>query len=166
MPAREPSSFWLYGRSHESPRSAAFALFEGFESDWCLENMIKMLSIMWSGGCINTTGIENPGSGTLWPMVRALMEEHGLDGRLVYTVVHYCMYGAPYRKRTRIWTNCAWTPRPPCIHKCHAMSAQKGPRRRAGQLVQGDNGSLQTLHALPAALTEELFLYCTNEEQV
>ena len=82
-----------------------------------------------------------------------------------YRDLDYCMYGAPYRKRTRIWTNTAWTPRPLCIHKGHAMSAQKGPGRLRGSLVQDDNCSLQTLHALPTPLTEELFLYCTNEEQ-
>jgi site-specific DNA-cytosine methylase len=102
--------------------------------------------------------IENPQTGLL--KTRDVV--HGVP----FVDLDYCMYGAPYRKRTRIWTNTAWTPRPPCIHKGHAMSAQKGPSRRAGQLVQGDNCSLQTLHALPAALTEELFLYCTNEEQV
>jgi hypothetical protein len=149
------SSFWLYGRSHASPRSAAFALFEGFESDWCLENMIKMLSIMWSSGCISTTGIENPGSGTLWPMVRALMEEHGLDGRLVYTVVHYCMYGAPYRKPTTIAHSpelgVDWARR--CNQKgdCGAMSWI------GGSFIHGSRGSFGLEHAgLPPGLADGL----------
>ena len=30
---------------------------------------------------------------------------------LPYVRVDYCMYGAKYRKRTRIWTNAAWVPK-------------------------------------------------------
>ena len=102
--------------------------------------------------------LENPQTG--------LLKTRDVVQGVPFVDLDYCMYGAPYRKRTRIWTNTSYTPRPLCVHSGHAMSAQKGPSRRAGQLVQGDNCSLQTLHALPAALTEELFLYCTNEEQV
>ena len=114
-----------------------------------------MLSIMWSGGCVNTTGIENPGSGTLWPMVRALMEEHGLDGRLVYTVVHYCMYGAPYRKPTTIAHSpelgVDWARR--CNQKgdCGAMSWI------GGSFIHGSRGSFGLEHAgLPPGLADGL----------
>ena len=102
--------------------------------------------------------LENPQTG--------LLKTRDVVRGIPYVDLDYCMYGAPYRKRTRIWTNTTYTPRPLCVHLGHGMSAQKGPGRRGGCLVQGDNCSLQTLHALPAALTEELFRYCTNEEQV
>ena len=100
--------------------------------------------------------MENPQTGLL----KTMEIVQGIS----YVDLDYCMYGAPYRKRTRIWTNTAWTARPLCIHASHPMTAQKGPSRRGGCLIQDDNCSLQTLHGLPAALTEELLLYCTNEE--
>jgi len=101
--------------------------------------------------------LENPQTG--------LLKTRDVVRGIPYVDLDYCMYGAPYRKRTRIWTNTAWTPRPLCNHASHPMTAQKGPSRRGGCLIQDDNCSLQTLHGLPAALTEELLLYCTNEEQ-
>ena len=102
--------------------------------------------------------IENPQTGLL--KTRAVVQ--GLDFR----DVDYCMYGAPYRKRTRLWTNVTWTPRPLCTHpKGIHMTAQKGPSRRGGQLIQGDNCSLQTLHSVPAALTREIMLHSQNETQ-
>ena len=101
--------------------------------------------------------IENPQTG--------LLKSRPVVQGVPYVDLDYCRYGAPYRKRTRIWTNTAWTPKPLCTHRGHAMSAQKGPGRVRGSLVPDDNCSLDTLHALPTALTEELFLYCTKEEQ-
>ena len=101
--------------------------------------------------------IENPQTGLL--KTRAVVQ--GLD----FKDVDYCMYGAPYRKRTRLWTNCTCTPRPPCTHTSHPMTAQKGPSRRAGQLIQNDDCSLQTLHSVPAALTTEIMDFCVNETQ-
>ena len=100
--------------------------------------------------------LENPQTG--------LLKTRDVVQGIPYVDLDYCMYGAPYRKRTRIWTNTAWTPRRLCNHASHPMTAQKGPSRRGGCLIQDDNCSLQTLHGLPAALTEELLLYCTNEE--
>ena len=101
--------------------------------------------------------LENPQIGLLKgrPIVQ------GLD----FKDVDYSMYGAPYRKRTRLWTNCTWTPRPLCTHTIHPMTARKGPSRRAGQLIQNDDCSLQTLHSVPAALTREILLHCENEAQ-
>ena len=98
--------------------------------------------------------IENPQTG--------LLKTRDVVQGVPFVDLDYCMYGAPYRKRTRIWTNTTYTPRPLCVHSGHGMSAQKGPGRRGGQLIQGDNCSLQTLHALPAALTNDIFLYCTQ----
>jgi len=101
--------------------------------------------------------IENPQTGLL--KTREVVQ--GLE----FKDVDYCMYGAPYRKRTRLWTNCTWTPRPLCTHVNHSMTAQKGPSKRAGQLIRGDDCSLQTLHSVPFALTREIMVHCENENQ-
>ena len=103
--------------------------------------------------------IENPQTG--------LLKTRNVIQGLNYKDVDYCMYQSPpmYRKRTRLWTNCMWTPRPRCTHETHDMTAQKGPSKRAGMLIQGDDCSLQTLHAIPQELTIEIMLHCTNEAQ-
>ena len=102
--------------------------------------------------------IENPQTGLL--KTRDVVQ--GLD----YKDVDYCMYQDPplCRKRTRLCTNCAFIPRPLCIHASHQMTAQKGPSKRAGQLIRDDNCSLQTLHSIPQELTREIMLHCTNEQ--
>ena len=61
--------------------------------------------------------IENPQTGLL--KTREVVQ--GLN----FKDVDYCMYGAPYRKRTRTWTNCTWIPRRPCTHK----SSDDGSKR-------------------------------------
>ena len=101
--------------------------------------------------------IENPQTGLL--KTREIVQ--GLE----FKDVAYCMYGAPFRKRTRLWTNLKWTPRPLCTHTTHPMTAQKQPSKRAGQLIQNDDCSLQTLHSIPAALTTEILLHRENEAQ-
>ena len=66
--------------------------------------------------------IENPDSGL--QKIRPCIEG------LPYVRVDYCMYdGCPYRKRTRIWTNCTeWTPkmcdRSHCINGKHIATTQ------------------------------------------
>ena len=101
--------------------------------------------------------IENPQTGLL--KTREVVQ--GLD----FKDVDYCMYGTPYRKRTRLWTNCTWTPRHLCTHSTHPMTAQRGPSRRAGRLIQGDDVSLHTLHSVPKELTREIMMHCENETQ-
>ena len=102
--------------------------------------------------------MENPQTG--------LLRKRSVVEGIPFKDVDYCMYGAPYRKRTRLWTNLTWTPRPLCTHqKGIHMTAQKGPSKRAGQLIHGDNCSLQTLHSIPVALTREIMLHCENETQ-
>ena len=99
--------------------------------------------------------IENPQTG--------LLKTREVVQGLPYKAEDYCMYGAPYRKRTRLWTNCAWIPRPLRTHTSHQMTAQKGPSKRADQLIQGVDCSLHTLHSVPQGLTMEIMLHCTNE---
>jgi hypothetical protein len=99
--------------------------------------------------------MENPHSGKLKsrPVVQ------GIPMR----VVDYCVYGAPYRKRTALWTNTEFAPaRPLCSYNCgssdpvarrHTERAQRGSWAGAGERrSQG----LRTLYALPAALCEEI----------
>jgi hypothetical protein len=105
--------------------------------------------------------VENPDTSLLWSRAVAwdLYPRVRLD---------YCQYppGPGYRKRTRISTNVHhWTPRglcdpsscPYCVDGRHILSAQRGPVRGKGP---GDVCSLDTLHALPRALTEEIMAVC------
>ena len=103
--------------------------------------------------------IENPQTG--------LLRKRSVVEGIPFKDVDYCMYQDPplYRKRTRLWTNLTWTPRALCTHKNHLMTAQKGPSRRTGQLVAGDNCSLQTLHSIPFALIREIMEHCITNEQ-
>ena len=102
--------------------------------------------------------IENPDSSQLWS--RAVAWELYPRARL-----DYCTYGTLYRKRTKVATNVLWTPRPLCdprvCQSCkdgrHVKSAQKGPDKGKGA---GDICSLDTLHALPRRLTEEIMTVC------
>ena len=95
--------------------------------------------------------VENPDSG--------LLKTRSVVDGLPFVRVDYCMYGAPYRKRTRIWTNADWVPklcdRSHLIDNKHAKTAQRG-----GRGVWNNNGDVfkrDELHALPAALCEEIY---------
>ena len=103
--------------------------------------------------------IENPQTG--------LLKTREVVKGIPFKDVTYCSYGTPYKKKTRLWTNCAdWTPRPLCNHVSHPMSAQRGPGKRMGELRAGDTCSLSMLHAIPQSLTREIMLYCTNDTNV
>ena len=77
--------------------------------------------------------------------------------------VDYCMYSnCPYRKRTRIWTNCTnWTPkmcdRSHCVDGNHVASAQ----RRGGENCSDQRFTRDQLHRLPKELCEEVFSVCS-----
>ena len=101
--------------------------------------------------------IENPQT--------SLLKTRPVVQGLEFKDVTYCSYGAPYKKKTRLWTNLTWTPRPLCTCKTHVQTAQKGPSKRAGQLITGDNCSLQTLHSIPVELTREIMEHCITNEQ-
>ena len=104
--------------------------------------------------------VENPDSSLLWSRAVAwdLYPRVRLD---------YCQYppGPGYRKRTKIATNIHWTPKalcdpstcPYCVDGRHILSAQRGPVRDKGP---GDVCTLDTLHALPRALAEEIMAVC------
>ena len=100
--------------------------------------------------------LENPDSGLL--KLRAVVEG------LPYVRVDYCMYGAPYRKRTRIWTNANWTPklcdRAHLVNNKHAKPAQRGGRGVWNN--DGDAFKRDELHALPTQLCEGIYNLAGN----
>ena len=111
-----------------------------------------------------TCFMENPQTGYLknQPVVQGLR----------YRDVSYCVFGYPYKKATRIWTNSWWDPLPCCCRASpceyfrarghHAMSAQRGPAKQGGVLKVGDRCSLSQLHSMPPALCEEICLEATR----
>ena len=102
--------------------------------------------------------MENPQTGYL--KGRAVVEG------LRYKDVSYCVFGYPYKKATRIWSNSEWQPLPMCTRSCpcegsketgrHPMTAQRGPGRVGGRLKENDRCSLDQLHSMPPALCEEI----------
>ena len=80
------------------------------------------------------------------------------------------MYGYPYRKYTRIWSNSEkWQPRPKCCMATpcpiikegkHPMSAQRGPSRGKGK---GDVCTLGQLYSIPEELCNEIAEAWTDE---
>ena len=91
-----------------------------------------------------------------------------------YVVLDYCQYGTLYRKRTRIAhsANLHWEPRPLCnpktCHACpdgktHLKCAQRGPNKKlTGAARKFDRCTVDELHALPQALTEEILKICES----
>ena len=98
--------------------------------------------------------MENPATG--------LLKDRPVVAGLPFHDVCYCMYGALYRKPTRIWGNLGehWSPRPMCSRQCpcehmtdgrHPVSAQ----RRASR--PGDRPfTREELYAIPPELCEEI----------
>ena len=97
--------------------------------------------------------MENPWTGKL--------KSRAVVAGIPMRTVDYCMYGAPYRKRTALWTNTEFVPaRPLCTHNCgscigrrHLERAQRGSWAGAGERR---SQRLRTLYALPVALCEEI----------
>ena len=101
---------------------------------------------------------ENPASG--------LLPRRDVVRGLPFKDISYCMYGYPYRKYTRIWTNSqVWKPRPTCCKQnpCdgmrdgrHTMSSQRGPGIRNGFRDPRDICTLKMLYSMPPELRREL----------
>ena len=78
-------------------------------------------------------------------------------------VIDYCRWGAPYRKRTSIWTNTTWIPsKTLCNLDCAStVEGLRGRKRHIANAQQGPAGgrpgcSLDVLHALPPELCREI----------
>jgi hypothetical protein len=101
---------------------------------------------------------ENPATG--------LLKTRPVVQGLPFKDISYCMYGFPYRKATRIWTNCeAWTPRPICTKQApcvwvenghHPMTAQRAPGKKDGVRDKRDKCSVDQLYSMPKGLCDEL----------
>ena len=96
--------------------------------------------------------IENPQTGLL--KTRKVVEG------LPWVDVDYCAFGAPYRKRTRLWTNVTWAPSKKCEH-----GRSPHTTRVRWQGTNGQRTTLAMLHSIPMPLTKELMDYCVNEAQ-
>jgi hypothetical protein len=99
--------------------------------------------------------LENPGTG--------MLKHQPFMQSLPFVDVHYCKYGYPYRKWTRIWTNLkGYRPRPLCRMDCAAMVTDSltGRLRHRGtfggaQIYQAI--PRQQRYSIPQELVEELF---------
>jgi site-specific DNA-cytosine methylase len=107
-------------------------------------------------------GFENPAT--------SLLKDRDVVAGIPWKDISYCMYGYPYRKYTRIWTNSeAWQPKPKCCmaYPCpiiregkHPMSAQRGPSKGKGTQ---DVCSLAQLYSMPPELCQEIAKAWTEE---
>ena len=96
-----------------------------------------------------------------------------LKGRRVveglrYKDVSYCVFGFPYRKPTRIWTNSDWEPAAMCTRACpceisretgrHPMTAQRAPTKVGGVRRPSceDKCTQDQLYSMPPALCAEI----------
>ncbi len=100
--------------------------------------------------------MENPQSGKL--------KDQSVVSELPFDDIDYCKYGLPYRKRTRLWNNLdCWTPRPLCCKDCgsmtenrHRETAQRGPRRVGGILLNEKQRQRTLYRVPPESITEIL----------
>ena len=92
--------------------------------------------------------LENPQTG--------LLKTREVIRGLPFVDVDYCAFGAPWRKRTRFWTNCTWTPSKRCEH---------GRSRHPEQVRNGKRCTLAMRHHIPIPLTKELMDFCVNDAQ-
>lgn len=96
-----------------------------------------------------------------------------LKGRKVveglrYRDVSYCVFGFPYRKPTRIWTNTDWDPPAMCRRTCpcelsretgrHPKTAQRAPTKVGGVRRPSceDKCTQDQLYSMPPALCAEI----------
>ena len=93
--------------------------------------------------------IENPQTGKL--------KDQPFMYELPFVDCDYCMYGKPYRKRTRIWTN-----RTLNLMKCNKKCGSMIGNKHIGSCGNGDtkytnrNYSLNEKHSIPPLLVEKL----------
>lgn len=97
--------------------------------------------------------MENPASGYL--------KHQPFMSSLPYVDVHYCMYGYPYRKWTRIWTNLQGFAPPLCKMDCAAMITDPvtGNMRHKGTFGGRNERSvsLKQRYSIPPGLVNDMF---------
>lgn len=112
------------------------------EADKCVQKTIEFIKQLepkfWF--------IENPQTGLL--KKRQVMSCLGSLFSVPYKDVSYCKYGLPYRKQTRIWTNCyAWKPRAICKKDCKFI--------REGKHIMSVGNARKKYTLRPIPLTEK-----------
>jgi len=147
--ASPPCTHYSIARSRaKTPRD-----LEG--SDKLVRKVLELADELW---CYYL--FENPFTG--------LLKGRQVVAGIPLRVVDYCSYGAPYRKRTGIWTNSPWRPaRPLCTYQCAATAAGKKKHMSRAQQGCGDayggrRNSLEELYSIPAELCEELAEWATK----
>lgn len=99
--------------------------------------------------------IENPQTG--------LLKKQWFMYGLPFVDVDYCMYGFPYRKRTRLWNNVSgWKPQPLCKKDCGGMSpngkTHLATAQRGSSKSHPENRMKQReLYRVPESLIYEIF---------
>ena len=93
--------------------------------------------------------LENPQTG--------LLKSRPFMADLPWVDVDYCMYGAFYRKRTRLWGRLPprWQPRKLCNFNCHACGSQ---RKHPSVAQRSDGWHVNQLHRIPPLLVRELVM--------
>ena len=99
--------------------------------------------------------IENPQTGHL--------KRQSFMAGIPYADVDYCRYGMPYRKRTRLWNDIPWAPRPLCQRDCgamlggrHAQTAQQGSQSSTEAYGSFRRFLRTQLYGVPRALILEI----------
>jgi hypothetical protein len=98
--------------------------------------------------------IENPHSG--------LLKTRDVMLGIPMQVLDYCRYGAPYRKRTSIWTNTDFVPARPLCEKDCLVSDGKKHTRRAQRSGPGYRNTLEELYHIPPELCNEIAAWADN----
>ena len=85
--------------------------------------------------------------------------------RLGFVDTTFCLYGTPFKKQTRFWTNMRWAPSCGLCgpgNRCeawengrHARAAQRGPRK-IGQRYENVRRQSREVYSIPAALCDEM----------
>ena len=123
------------------------------------DNAILRAAIVWYEHAVTSSSIFSLVVG-LWITQSGYLKTRPCVEGLSYVRVDYCMYGCPYRKRTRLWTNCTeWTPkmcdRSHLVDGQHPSTAQRGPGR-----INDATFTRNDLHRLPPRLCDEIFAVC------
>jgi site-specific DNA-cytosine methylase len=91
--------------------------------------------------------IENPQTG--------LLKKQPFMFDFTFNDVDYCMYGYPYRKRTRLWSNFVnFAPRSLCRGNCGSFANGKHTKT-----AQRQHCKLDELYSIPKLLIEEVYNY-------
>ena len=109
--------------------------------------------------CVNIITWFKPSAWFIENPATSMMKHRTVVRYLPFVDVDYCMYGFPYRKRTRIWTNAtrqSWTKL--CEHDCGSSDGKRHKTwaQKAGK-SKGANFTQNQLYTMPPLLCEEIY---------